>query len=180
LGRNEESARQNTLEQVLQLMVRRLNYTGRCLFVGEQQINNVKGKLTQMQDTRTPLLPRLQYHLSTPSSLYHGWIMANGEKLHRISDYYEFYAVLGYSEEVRQEGKLPDEYVWERYTRAGAAMSAKCLQAQVASYLHKHSVKFNSRFSDAYAAMIGTCDSEQIDNADIHCVDCPSHPRFAY
>ena len=129
---------------------------------------------------RTPLLPRLQYHLSTLSSHNYGWITLAGEKVHRVGDQDEFYRALGYAEEVREAGLLPDEFVWERYIRESAVKSAQCLQVQIAAYLRKHSVKFGEEFGHIFESMIGNCISGDIDNSDAHCVDCPIHPRFAY
>ena len=133
-----------------------------------------------MPDTRTTSLPPLQYHLSSPSSRDFGWITLSGERVHLVTSFDEFYAALGYSDEVGQAELLPDEYIWERYTRDGAVKSAHCLQVQVAAYLHRKSAKFNEEFGSAYEGMKGKCISDDIDSSDSHCVDCPMHPRFAY
>ncbi len=133
-----------------------------------------------MPDTRTSSLPHLQYHLSSPSSRDYGWIVAGNERVHRVGDQDEFYRALGYTDEDRHAGKLPDEYLWERYTRDGAVKSAKCLQVQIAAYLHKKSGKFKEQFGHAFDTIIGKCTSDDIDSNDALCVDCPCHPRFAY
>jgi hypothetical protein len=127
-----------------------------------------------------PSIPYLQYHLSARSDRHYGWITAGDEKIHRIENFDEFYAALGYTEEIRRAGQVLDEFLWERYTRHGAVKSAQCLQVKIAAYLHKHSAKFKAEFGRVFDEMTGRCISDHIDNDDAHCVHCPMHPRFAY
>lgn len=133
-----------------------------------------------MNDPTVPSIPRLQYHLSSPSSPLYGWITVAGEKVHRVADFKEFYRALGHTEEIRRTGWAADEFLWERYTRDGAVKSEQCLQSHIAAYLNKHSAKFKAEFGREYDEMIGKCVQDCIDNGDAHCVDCPVHPRFAY
>ncbi|MCK9388460.1 MAG: hypothetical protein M0Q22_08730 [Sulfuritalea sp.] len=133
-----------------------------------------------MHGPQIPSIPRLQYHLSSPSSSLYGWITVGGEQIHRIANFDEFYWALGYTEEIRRTGLAADEFLWERYRRDGAVKSEQCLQIQIATYLYKHSAKFKAEFGREYDEMSGKCISDCIDNDDAHCVDCPMHPRFAY
>ena len=132
-----------------------------------------------MHDTQTPSLPNLQYHLSSPSAKDFGWITVCGERVHLVTSFDEFYEALGYTDVVGKTELLPDEYIWERYTRDGAVKSAQCLQVQVAAYLREHSAKFNAVFGHIFDTIISKCTSDHIDSNDAHCVDCPSHPHLA-
>jgi len=133
-----------------------------------------------MHDPTIPSIPRLQYHLSSPSTSLYGWITAGGERVHRVANFDEFYRALGYTEEVSRTGLAPEEFLWERYRRDGAVKSEQCIQSLIAAYLNEHSAKFKAEFGREYDEMGGKCVLDCIDNDDARCLDCPRHPRFAY
>jgi hypothetical protein len=121
-------------------------------------------------------MPLFSYSLSKPNQREFGCITSADEIFHRIGDVEEFYATLGYTQEMRKQGVIPDEFIWERYTRDGAVMSATCVQAHIATYLHKHSHKFRGQYGHAYAMTAGTCSADCLDASDKDCVDCSRHP----
>ncbi|GAO36012.1 hypothetical protein SCT_1409 [Sulfuricella sp. T08] len=122
-------------------------------------------------------IPRFSYNLSSPSQKDFGCIVADGVVFHQISDFDEFYRALGYTDEMRMTGStLPDEFIWDRYSRANAAKSVQCLQSQITVYLFNHSERFRKELGSEYANMIGQCLSDKIDDSDL-CVDCPMHLR---
>ena len=103
-------------------------------------------------------------------------IIAIGDTVfHSISNIAAFYAALGFNPGVN-DGLPPEEFIWERYTRDGASKSPSCMQVQIATYLHTHSAEFVKLYGRAYDAVIGKCDSAEIDDADEHCLNCPMHP----
>lgn len=88
-----------------------------------------------------------------------------------------FYAALGVNDN-RNGGLLPEKFIWIRYTCDGTSMSAWCLQIQIANYFYNHAAKFKALYECAHEKMMGTCKSEQIDDRDGHCLQCPMHPTL--
>ncbi|BAN35342.1 hypothetical protein SCD_n01520 [Sulfuricella denitrificans skB26] len=123
-------------------------------------------------------MPHFSYNLSSPSQKDFGYIVADDTLFHRVSNFEDFYRALGYTDEIRMAGSiLPDEFVWDRYTRDNAAKSVQCLQSQITVYLMNQSERFRKEFGSEYANMIGQCFSGQMDDSDF-CVNCPMHPRL--
>lgn len=91
----------------------------------------------------------------------------------------EFLRALGYTDEIRARKLLPDEFVWDIYSRAGSAKTPQCLQSKITEYLINHSERFRKEYGVQYVHMMGKCILDQMDDSDI-CIDCPMHPRFLY
>ncbi|MDP2810506.1 MAG: hypothetical protein Q8O34_10205 [Rhodocyclaceae bacterium] len=121
-------------------------------------------------------IPTFSFVLSNPRHRNYRCISAADEVFHRIGDVDEFFAALGYTKEMRKDSVIPDEFIWDRYTRDGAVMSAQCVQAHIVAFLHRHSAKFRERYGQAYALTTGKCFSDCIDGSDAHCADCSRHP----
>lgn len=121
-------------------------------------------------------IPYFSYNLSSPTKQDFGCIVADGIVFHQISDFDDFYRALGYTDDIRMTSStLPDEFIWETFSRSGALKSVQCLQTQITVYLHNHSERFREEFGREYANMIGQCLSDKIDDSDL-CVNCPMHP----
>lgn len=121
-------------------------------------------------------IPTFNFVLSNPRHRNYRCISAADEVFHRISDVDQFFAALGYTKEMQKNSVIVDEFIWERYTRDGAVMSAQCFQAHIAAFLHRHSAKFRELYGEAYALTTGKCSSGCIDGSDAHCADCSRHP----
>lgn len=109
-----------------------------------------------------------------------GSIAMGDGSFHHINNLEEFYDALGVKDNGGGGGLLPEEFIWDRYTRDGATKSRWCLQMQIANYLHTHSARFKAQYGCALEKMIGTCTSEQIDGRDGHCSKCPMHPTLRH
>jgi hypothetical protein len=126
----------------------------------------------------TNTLPLFKYSIGSKVGKYvSGNIAVGHEIIHQFDNFDLFYGALGYSAAEKREFSAPDEYIWERYTRDGARMSAHCLQIQIATYLYRHSRTFVERYGKAYESAIGQCGSTVIDGNDRHCANCPMFPR---
>ncbi len=128
-----------------------------------------------------PDIPLFSYNLAKPTHRSYGWIVKRDQLFHRISDPDAFYVALGYRATGEHSGMLPDEFVWERYSRAPNPKPANCFQTQLAVYLNTHSEKFRSLYGGAYAALVGKCAATYIADADAdaQCLYCPKQPRFS-
>lgn len=122
--------------------------------------------------------PDFKFNLSQRQRKNFGWITANGEAFHYVSDINGFYAAMGYTKEHNRAAMMPEEFIWDRYSRDGARFSPHCLQVQVSSYLHEHSCRFGEKYWYLFAKMIGKCRSDKISYVDEHCLRCYQHPRF--
>lgn len=60
--------------------------------------------------------------------------------------YDDFYAHLGYTEELKKAGILPDEFIWNQYTTDGCKESAAALQIKLIEYLSKYSITFMEQY----------------------------------
>jgi hypothetical protein len=95
-----------------------------------------------MNDLTSSPIPRFQYHLSSRSNTHFGWISADDKRGHRIGDLYRFYRTLGYTEEARRKGLLPDAFIWFVYLKGHSGKSEGQLPAKIIEYLNTHSAAF--------------------------------------
>lgn len=123
------------------------------------------------------ITPHFSYELSTPYKKNFGCIVADDVVFHRVSNFNEFYSSLGYTNDISGTGALPDEFIWDRYTRDNAAKSVQCLQTQITVYLYNHSEMFREKYGGEYANLLGKCISNKIDDS-LHCLKCIKHPSF--
>lgn len=124
-------------------------------------------------------IPDFSYDASNFNHENFGCITVNKWPYHRISDFDEFYSALGYSDDIRAAGMLPDEFIWDRYIRNNATKTSQCFQSKIRAYLNNHSERFREEYGSKFANMIGKCISAKIDGSDL-CLDCSCHPRFLY
>jgi hypothetical protein len=138
---------------------------------------NVLGKI-EMSGSANLSIPLFKYQLSSPNIATNGWISLEGVGYHRIKNFDEFYAALGYTDTHRRSGLPIEEFIWGRYTRDGAGKNCRCLQTQITTYLYKHSEKFRAEYGETYQQLINSCTVECIDSSDMHCVTCAKHPKI--
>lgn len=124
-------------------------------------------------------IPQFSYDLSCKAKRTASIHVAHIE-FDTIKNVADFLRELGYTDEIRGgSGILPEEFIWETYTRNGAIKSARCLQPKIIEYLFKHSDRFRKEYGHEYVSIIGRCVSEKNDDSEL-CVACPMHSRFLY
>ena len=75
-------------------------------------------------------LPYFQYCPPSPDTGSQGTILANQVSFHVIADLGEFYEALGCQPDPSMLGWLPEELIWNRYSRDGAAMGRVSIPVQ--------------------------------------------------
>jgi hypothetical protein len=109
--------------------------------------------------------------LSSPHHNQFGFIMLGNEKVHRIGDVDEFYKALGYNDEIRKTGLLPEEYIWEKYHRTESVKSEVCLQAKIIEYLNFHSPSFKKNYAIECEHMLESCKQKKANKYN-ECAGC--------
>ncbi len=130
--------------------------------------------LTQGAPLGHPLLPHFKYIQRKPVIGDQGCIAIGDKIRYRIENPDVFFAALGYTPEVQASGLQPDEFIWDRYTRDGAAMSKHCLQMQIATYLYRHSTDFAALHGPAFEQLKASCNSGCA-SQHTQCSNCPMH-----
>lgn len=123
-------------------------------------------------------IPQFSFDLACKNKNSPSILVAHVE-FDKIKNVAEFIKELGYTDEIRAGGTLPEEFIWETYTRSGAAKSVRCLQPKIIEYLFKHSAKFRKEYGSEYVNIIGKCGYQENDDSEL-CVACPMHPNFLY
>jgi hypothetical protein len=118
------------------------------------------------------LIPHFQYSIRGDHNNY-GYIVADGELIHWIKNLGEFYKALGYLPSMAMEGIMPDEFIWDKYIKVGAANSTTCMQMNIIEYLSKYSDNFRKKYSDRYKSWIAT-DAKPENNDS--CFSCDMKP----
>lgn len=95
-------------------------------------------------------MPNFTYHHPNNSNKYTAWIKRGGQPYHRIENLDVFYGELGYIPDIRQAGKLPDEFIWDEYTKGKPSLFASCLQMHIVEYLAKNSIAFIGEYGNQY------------------------------
>jgi hypothetical protein len=100
------------------------------------------------------LIPFFKYRNPTAANRYVACIEFQGEVIHQILNPEEFYATLGYTQEMNKAGVLPEEFIWDEYIRDSTASSLARYQMQIIKYLEKHSDTFRNKFGNIYGAWL--------------------------
>lgn len=111
--------------------------------------------------------------------MHYECIVVDGEVFHRVCELAEFYKIFGYVKEINVCGVMPDEFIWDTYTRYGAPKSRNCIQFLVMTYLNIHSKKFRENYGIEYDELVGKCVSDKITPIK-YCADCMLHPVRSY
>jgi hypothetical protein len=91
-------------------------------------------------------LPDITYNLSNPRHERYRSIEVNGEVVHWIEDIDKFYQIFGYSADMRKAGVLPEEFIWNEYTRKSPFDFTACKLIQIIEYLRVHSHLFLQKY----------------------------------
>ena len=92
-------------------------------------------------------------------------------KIHRIGEVDEFHKALGYNDEIRKTGLMPEEYIWERYHRDESVKSEVCFQAKIIEYLNLHSPSFKENYAFEREHWLSSC-KEKWSNKSTECTGC--------
>ena len=93
-------------------------------------------------------LPNITYNLSNPGNEMYRYIEINGEPIHWIEDPDKFYAIFGFTRDMRQAGMLPEEFIWGEYRNNRKFDFTACMQTQIIKYLRVHSHKFLQKYGN--------------------------------
>jgi hypothetical protein len=102
-----------------------------------------------------------------PTNKHRSFIEFNGEKF-SIADMNTFYREMGYTDDMRLQGVMPDEYIWETFvSQKDNRHVDSCYQLHIMSYLCKFSTDFVQKYGhmcgdllSAEAIMKASCTAE--------------------
>lgn len=96
-------------------------------------------------------IPLFKFQIKPTASAKLPCIKFNGEVIHEIQDLNEFYLAMGYGINNVKNEILPEEYLWDKFTKHCASKNCtSCFQLRLISYLLKHSKTFLLKFSRHY------------------------------
>lgn len=102
--------------------------------------------------------------------------MVGDDCIHKIEDTDKFYEALGFDDEARDTKMMPDEFIWDKYTKDNAEASPCCLQAKILEYLIEHSATFKEKYGADYSHWVKACKSKKVGTLT-ECPDCKLHPE---
>ena len=94
----------------------------------------------------TDKIPHFKFHLKSSANRFKGRIELQGEVIHEISDFGEFYNTCGYTKSMMKKGILPDDYIWETFFKNSERNCTSCFQLHIIEYLLKYSDNFTKKF----------------------------------
>ena len=95
-------------------------------------------------------MPYFTYDPPRPSDAYTACIKLDGRLIHQITNLDGFYKEFGYTAEIRKSGVMPDEFIWDEYTKGNPSPYAKCYQLHIVEYLAKNSTAFIDEYGKQY------------------------------
>lgn len=101
--------------------------------------------------------PDFKFSLSNYNDRNYRFITLGNNKVHYVANVDGLYEALGYSNEIKQSGVLPDEFVWAEYRMPESPQSPMCLQTKIINYLKKHVAAFEEQYSEQLAGWAGCC-----------------------
>jgi spore coat polysaccharide biosynthesis protein SpsF (cytidylyltransferase family) len=119
-------------------------------------------------------MPFFHYHLLDMNGRNFKWITNGDEQIHKIADADEFYARLGYTEELRKGGTEAEVFVWQTYRADNSERAEVCLQANIIDYLNANSEEFRIVYMSIYDRWRGSCTSDNLRNT-VDCNSCKMH-----
>ena len=114
---------------------------------------------------------RFQFTLASPQNSKNGYITLGDEKIHRIEDAYQFYKVLGYTDEIKKSGLLPEEFIWVEYHKDKSKKTEICLQVKIIEYLNKQSEAYKEKYAAQFDYWLGNCE-QKVTNNVAECDGC--------
>jgi hypothetical protein len=91
-------------------------------------------------------IPYITHSAPHVSNKYCGSIVADGRVIYHIVDLGKFYNALGYTLEMKMQGVLAEEFIWEEYFKSSSAMITACYQKHIIEYMLKNSPSFNEKY----------------------------------
>lgn len=101
--------------------------------------------------------PVIKFNCNNPNLWNFRYIEIDGDAIHYIADIGKFFEALGYSADLQSRGILPDEFLWDKYTKSGSEKSSYCLQAKLIEYLKIHSAKFVAVYGNKIEVWLEIC-----------------------
>ena len=96
-------------------------------------------------------IPQFKFHLDPNVSGRLPCIKMHNEVIHEIQDLNEFYLAMGYNVNNVKNEFLPEEYIWDQFTKHSARKNCtNCLQLRIINYLLAHSKAFLQKFGKHY------------------------------
>jgi len=106
------------------------------------------------------LVPHFKYWGKDPANRHFGFIeLDNGEK-YWIANLEDLYNALGFYDEMRKSGVLPDNYLSDKYTKDPTAKNSALYQILILKYLIKYFPLFKERYLLQYQGWINSYESE--------------------
>jgi len=124
-----------------------------------------------MQNT----MPHFKYHHASVSNGYVASIEAEGKFVHRISNLDDFYRAFGYTKDMRRDGLLPDEFIWDEYINNPIGDFTACCQMHLIEYLKKHSDLFVAQYGNKIESWC-TAHAEVRAKRGVACAACRMEP----
>ena len=114
----------------------------------------------------------------TPHRISNGYVTSieiDGQPIHKIKNIEAFYKEFGYTEEMRKDGVLPDEFIWDEYTKGNPSTHSACLQMHIIEYLAKNCDAFITEYGDQYQNWFDD-HVELVTEKESYCVTCRAKP----
>lgn len=116
-------------------------------------------------------IPFLSYCSKDPLNRYFGHIEVDGEIIHRVEDLNAFYEAFGYIDDMRKQGVLPEEFIWDEYVKDSVENHTACYQIHLVEYLIKHSDVFRKKYGVQCVEWLAA-HAEDVTARDELCVTC--------
>ena len=95
-------------------------------------------QLSQHMPTK---VPNFKYSSKDPANRHFGFIEIDQAQRYWIDNLENFYQALGYSNDMRKWGLLPNHFIWEEYL-SDTSKNPLCFQLHMIEYLMKYSAPF--------------------------------------
>lgn len=115
-------------------------------------------------------LPHINYRMRDPANRHFGFIEIDAVEKYWIDNLEEFYEAFGYSKEMRKQGIMPDEFIWEEYIK-DTKKHTDCYRFHILEYLFQHSESFRQRHLADYEHWIAEHASTMKKSGE-HCCTC--------
>ncbi len=115
-------------------------------------------------------LPHINYRMRDPANRHFGFIEIDDVEKYWIDDLEAFYQAFGYNSELRKQGIMPDEFIWEEYIK-DTKKHTDCYRFHILEYLFQHSESFRQKHLMDYEHWITEHAATMKENGG-HCCTC--------
>lgn len=116
-------------------------------------------------------MPNFTYHYPDNSNKYTAHIKRDGQTIHKIGNLDAFFKGFGYTLELSKAEVLPDEFIWDEYTKGNPSPVASCLPMHIVEYLAKNSIAFIAEYGNQYQDWFDD-HVAAVTEKDVLCVTC--------